>query len=474
MPGHSIPRHDCAALHWPEKSKRLNSLTRENDFNPAPVRRRWQRLRALLLATLLLWVTQATAVMTDGADAVFSDVRSALLQIRTVVGPGEQQSSIGSGFLVSADGLAITNYHVVAQHALEPGTYRLQYREPDGSRGDLELLAIDVLSDLAVVRRARPADVYLEFDALALTGATSQGERLFAIGNPMDIGFTIVEGTHNGMVERSFLERIHFSGALNAGMSGGPALTRDRRIAGVNVARMGGGQLISFLVPPSKALALLDQARNGQPMSLDVVKDEIASQVLRWQAGLFEELDDAPRRPLAMGRYRISEPELPWLSCWAGTNRHSRPQPRVYVDTTRCSNQSQLFIDSQLNTGAYSLVHSHVINQDLNSVQFARHLSSLYAPETHSHFMTSRRLTAARCHDEFVSPASPDAGPELRVLWCARAYREFDGIFDIDVSVVTRDSSSEALVSRLEMKGVSWETGTRQVRRLIEDLQWTM
>lgn len=449
-------------------------MTRANFFNADPLHRPMQKVWALLLAGMLLYVTEAAALTDDGAEAVFSDVRPALLQIRTVVGPGEQQSSIGSGFLVSGDGLAITNYHVVAQHALEPGTYRLQYREPDGSRGDLELLAIDVLSDLAVVRRARAADVYLEFDALALSDATPQGERLFAIGNPMDIGFTIVEGTHNGRVERSFLERIHFSGALNAGMSGGPALTRDRRIAGVNVARMGGGQLISFLVPPSKALALLEQARNGRPMSLDVVKDEIASQVLTWQTGLFEELDQAPRKPLDMGRYRISEPELPWLSCWAGTNRHARPRPRVFVDTTRCSNQSQLFIDSQLNTGAYSLVHSHVINQDLNAVQFARHLSGLYAPDTHAHFMTSRRLTAARCHDEFVSPATPEAGPELRVLWCARAYREFDEIFDIDVSVVTRDSSSEALVSRLEMKGVSWETGTRQVRRLIEDLQWAM
>lgn len=431
-----------------------------------------QSLFILLLAVLLLGTNPAPALTADSADAVFSDVRPALLQIRTVVGPGEQQSSIGSGFLVSADGLAITNYHVVAQHALEPGTYRLQYREPDDSRGDLELLAIDVLSDLAVVRRTREAPVFLEFDALALTDDTPRGERLFAIGNPMDIGFTIVEGTHNGLVERSFLERIHFSGALNAGMSGGPALTRDRRIAGVNVARMGGGQLISFLVPPGKALALLDQARNGQPMSLDVVKEEIARQVLRWQKDLFEQLDAAPRKPLQMGRYRISEPDLPWLSCWAGTNRHSRPRPRVHVDTTRCSNQSQLFIDSQLSTGAYSLVHSHVINQDLNTVQFARHLSNLYAPEARMHFQGARRLTAARCHDDFVSSAV--AGPELRVLWCARAYREFDDIFDIDVAVVTQDSSAEALVSRLEMKGVSWETGTDQVRRLIEDVQWAM
>ncbi len=422
-------------------------------------------------ALLFGWLSLA-ALASDDAEGVFADVRPALLQIRTLVGQSDQQSSIGSGFLVSADGLAITNYHVVSQYALEPGTYRLQYRAPDGSRGDLELLAIDVLSDLAVVRRARPAEVYLEFDALALADATPQGERLFAIGNPLDLGFTIVEGTHNGLAERSFLERIHFSGALNPGMSGGPALTRERRIAGINVARMGGGQLISFLVPPRHAEALLAQARAQQAMGLEAVKGEIARQILNWQDALFSALDQAPRKTLDKGAYRISEPDLPWLSCWASTNRDARPSPRVLIDSTRCSNQSQLFIDGNLSTGAYTLHHSHVINQDLNAVQFARRLSDLYAPDAWSHFFSARRLTAPHCHDRFIHANSTSSGPRLRVLWCAQAYRDFDGIFDVDVAIVTRDASSEALVSRLEMKGVSWETGIDQTERLIKDLRW--
>ena len=58
------------------------------------------------------------------------------------------QSSIGSGFLVSADGLAVTNYHVVSQYALEPATYRLEYIAPDGKRGAVKLLAFDIANAL--------------------------------------------------------------------------------------------------------------------------------------------------------------------------------------------------------------------------------------------------------------------------------------------------------------------------------------
>ena len=60
------------------------------------------------------------------------------------------------GFVVTADGLALTNYHVVSQYALEPSTYRLEYVAPDGSRGPLKLQAIDVVNDLAVVRLDKP------------------------------------------------------------------------------------------------------------------------------------------------------------------------------------------------------------------------------------------------------------------------------------------------------------------------------
>src|SRR5882672_1259446 len=91
------------------------------------------------------------------AEHIYAEARPRLLQIRTLLAAAGRQSSIGSGFLVSADGLAITNYHVVSQYALEPKTYRLEYVAADGSHGDVSLLGIDLPNDLAIIRLDKQA-----------------------------------------------------------------------------------------------------------------------------------------------------------------------------------------------------------------------------------------------------------------------------------------------------------------------------
>ena len=64
----------------------------------------------------------AGASLSASAEAIYRDAKPRLLQIRTLLNSASQKSSTGSGFLVSAEGLAITNYHVVSQHTLEPQT----------------------------------------------------------------------------------------------------------------------------------------------------------------------------------------------------------------------------------------------------------------------------------------------------------------------------------------------------------------
>ncbi len=138
---------------------------------------------------------------------------------------------------------------------------------PDGTRGPLVLQAIDVVNDLAVVRLDKPSESFFDFEPRALAGKLPKGERLFAMGNPLDLGFGIVEGTYNGLVDYSYNERLHFSGALNPGMSGGPTVTVDGRIAGINVAKQMRGELVSFLVPARDAAALVEKARHTPPLT---------------------------------------------------------------------------------------------------------------------------------------------------------------------------------------------------------------
>lgn len=404
---------------------------------------------------------------TPDAERVFADVRDSLLQIRTLVAASGQQSSIGSGFLVSADGLAVTNYHVVSQFALEPGAYQLRYLRDDGSEGDLQLLAIDVASDVAVVRMQGEGLPFLQFDARAVEDRMDKGERLFSIGNPLDLGFTIVEGNYNGRVEKSYVDRLHFSGAINPGMSGGPALTRDKQIAGVNVAKLLSGELVSFLVPARYAAELVARAETSAPMSLEAVRKEIERQMVDWQAALYARLAEQERRSTELGPYRVDETRGPWFSCWARTNADERPLPPVLEHSTQCSMQNWIFLAGDLDTGLVQRSYSHVRTRKLNAAQFAAFLGK---QRMHVGGFASKRMAPTVCRDGFVRAS--ETAPELKTVWCARGYKEFEGLFDVEVLALTRDDPDQALLARLSLRGVSYANAMAETRRMIEGIRW--
>jgi S1-C subfamily serine protease len=299
-------------------------------------------LIVLAIAASTIWVTAGASAQppdpltspSSTAERVSAGARPRLLQVRTLVAGTGEQSSFGSGFLVSADGLAVTNYHVVSRYGLNPSSYRLEYTAADGARGALQLLAIDVINDLAIVRTERQGWPFFEFDERTLEGGLPNGERLYGLGNPHDLGFTIVEGTYNGLVKRRYDEQIHFTGAINSGMSGGPTVTSDLRVAGINVSVRRGSQLVSFLVPARFAAALIDHAREGQLSPSTDLRAEISRQLARWQAGRDKAVDDAGRRAVAFGTYQVLENAAPWFSCWSSTNAADVPRPRAAVNQT--------------------------------------------------------------------------------------------------------------------------------------------
>ena len=125
-----------------------------------------------------------------------------------------------------------------------------------------------MLHDLALLKAGRRRR-HAAFDALPFRPRSeplAQGERIYSLGNPLDVGFAVIEGTYNGLVERSFYPQIFFGGALSGGMSGGPALDQEGHVIGINVARRVDGEQVSFLVPASFATALLARGRDAAPI----------------------------------------------------------------------------------------------------------------------------------------------------------------------------------------------------------------
>ncbi|KJC35878.1 serine protease [Bradyrhizobium sp. LTSP885] len=405
------------------------------------------------------------------AEGIYASAPPRLLQIRTLVADAGRQTSIGSGFLVSSDGLAITNYHVVSQVALEPKTYRLEYIGADGSRGEVSLLDVDVPNDLAVVRLDKKDAPFFQFDRAAMDGAMPKGERLYSMGDPLDLGFTIVEGTYNGLVDHSYTDRVHFSGALNPGMSGGPTVTAEGRVVGINVATRNGGQLVSFLVPARFADALLTRVRNRGPAP--DLRAEIGRQLAASQAELYKSFLDQGFRSVALGPYRTPESTVSWLNCWARTNADATPKPRASINTTTCTSDAGLFVASDLNIGNVQISHSFVKTIDLNQFQLATLLTQLSQGRVVGGGQYRKWYTPEHCHEDFVATAAASDRPPLRATWCARAYREFDGLYDVALVAVTQDDGSEALVSRLNLQAIGYDDAMALGKRFLEALQVT-
>ncbi len=407
------------------------------------------------------------------AEQIFEQAQPRLLQIRTLVKSAQKQSSIGSGFMVSEDGLAITNYHVVSQYALEPNTYQLEYVAADGTKGSLRLYAIDVANDLAVVKLE--AEGGKRFDAFsfspaAIDGTLSKGERLFAMGNPLDLGFTIVEGIYNGYVEKSYQTRVHFTGALNPGMSGGPTVTVNNQIAGVNVAKIIRGDLVSFLVPANVAYAILNKAKSNVEMDAADVRAEIARQLHDWQQDFFIALRTQSFHRAEFGPYTAPESDADWFSCWASTNSDDRPKPRTIINRSSCNTNTQIFLANDMSAGNARLAHVYLKTEQLNAMQFSEVLSgTAYTGTPHG---SSKRYTSYRCTENFMDKdAKTPHRPILRVTWCARAYRDIPEIYDIVVSAVTQDRDKEALVSSFSLTGVSFENGISFSREFLSMLE---
>ena len=239
---------------------------------------------------------------------IFATYKDQVLQVRMVDRATDTKAGIGSGFRVSPDGHIITNFHVIAELIYNPDRYYAEYLLEDGSKGALGLRAIDVVHDLALMRTENPTSEYFRIEP----GQPRNGERLYAFGNPHDLGLTIVEGTYNGLLEKSIYDKIHFTASINPGMSGGPTINPEGRVVGVNVATA--GNQLSFLVPAKYVTALLDKETDNQPGDVDFTATA-RDQLLANQASYVERLLSTPLEQVEMNNFVVPGRVAAFLSC---------------------------------------------------------------------------------------------------------------------------------------------------------------
>jgi S1-C subfamily serine protease len=225
---------------------------------------RWLLAGIMLAAVLSTTLPNAAAnpVCTEPLPELFERVSPSVVSISAVaVDPFEVNNRVslvaGSGFIVSTDGLVLTNSHVVFGHQAITVTL------DDGRKVQAKLLGADPILDLAVLRipvsrEGHPRAVLGNSDSIRI------GEEVMAIGNPLGLEQTLTRGVVSGL--NRFLPDspltltpplIQTDASINPGNSGGPLFNRCGEVIGITTSMVADAQNIGFAVPINIAKQVL-------------------------------------------------------------------------------------------------------------------------------------------------------------------------------------------------------------------------
>jgi serine protease Do len=199
-------------------------------------------------------------------QSVAKNVMPSVVGVKTQVteqsyfGGTQQGESVGTGIIVSGDGLILTNQHVVSDN---PGSIKVTLM--DGTEHDAKVLFSDANMDLAVIK----------IDATGLTAAKlgdsdniSIGQIAIAIGNPYGLEYqrSVTAGIVSALNRSIMLSQTQVSenliqtdAAINSGNSGGPLLNEKGEVIGVNSYKLSEGEGMGFAIPINAALPIVNQ-----------------------------------------------------------------------------------------------------------------------------------------------------------------------------------------------------------------------
>ncbi len=394
-----------------------------------------------LLLTLI-----APHVLAAGGEAsgLYANYKDRIFQIRVIDLQAEEKSALGTGFLVSEDGLVATNFHVISELISRPDQFRLEYKDQQGDKGKLELLDVDVINDLALLSAAPFALEPLEIAEMS----PQQGDTIYSIGNPYDIGFTVVPGTYNGIAKDSYYKRIHFSGSINAGMSGGPVLNSQGEVVGVNVSSA--GNQLSFLVPATALYELIADLKVRQHglVNFDArINGQLLANQRRLIGGILAE--DWPTQELGEA---TALDELPsFVKCWGGSADEKALFKSV---SSSCRSDEHIYLGPRLNTGIISYQFFWLEAGKLNAAQFNSYYEALFPNYMPDNSADEDNVTNYACDEEFVKDRT---GNIDKLVLCVRAYRKYAGLYDALYIRGSVDESAKAFVSHFTLAGVERE-----------------
>ena len=254
-------------------------------------------------------VAQEPGAADSRAAGLSRKIRPSLVAIEPSGRDGEVAGE-GTGFIVAADGLIATNMHVIGE------ARPLRVTLPDGKR--LEVVAIhswDRKKDLAIIRvDAKDLPVLELGDSSVLV----QGDYVAAMGNPLGLRFSVVEGVVSAMQEVDGQSMVQLAMPVERGNSGGPLVNREGKVVGIVSLKSALTDNLGFAMPVNDLRAQLE---NPAPvamkhwLTIGALNEKIwKPNGGRWtqRAGVIRERNDAPSGERSQCVHQPEPPEMPY------------------------------------------------------------------------------------------------------------------------------------------------------------------
>jgi S1-C subfamily serine protease len=207
----------------------------------------------------------------DNDQALLDAYSNAVIGVTERVGPAvvrvetgpkvrntRERGGLGSGIVISPDGLVLTNSHVVGS------SKEIRLRDVEGFVTDAHVLGTDPDTDLALLRANGARD--LRYAALGNSKTLRRGQLVVAIGNPLGFESTVTAGVVSALGRsirsvsgKTIEDVIQTDAALNPGNSGGPLVSSNAEVIGINTAIINGAQGICFAVASNTAQFVLSE-----------------------------------------------------------------------------------------------------------------------------------------------------------------------------------------------------------------------
>lgn len=409
----------------------------------------WFRLFSFVVLAALV---PASSYADDTATLLFEKNAPLVFQIKVIDKASGNKATIGSGFQISPTGVLATNYHVVSDYILDREKYQIEVRDNNDAVHAASLINFDIVHDLALLQVAG-----LEQRTLVLSrNMLAHGNRIYSMGNPNDLGMTIVEGTYNGLVEASRYRKYLFSGSLNPGMSGGPVFDATGDVIGVNVSK--GGEQISFLVPVKHLVDLVEEGL--EPLSADDYKAHASRYLAKDQDDYYSELTAMEWQTREFQQFNLPDKFHDSLKCWGHTLE--KEQNRYEEVHRHCKTKDEIYINSNLYTGSFAFNYESITSDELITPQFYTLLEQNHVMQNFSNGNSKEDTTNFSCVTDFVelNGGTENHSDSWKVTTCVREYVEYRGLYDAGLIATRADSnggSHEALVISLYTTGIDKE-----------------